>query len=76
MKLKAKKKKKTKIAKFYIFRGIVIPGINVWLFENFQNLIALQVCCFGFIKIFEWFTSGTALGQNNLNVSEETICKN
>ena len=26
----------------YIFWGIGIPGINMRLFENFQNLVALQ----------------------------------
>ena len=29
--------------KFYIFQRISIPEINVSLFENFQDLIALQV---------------------------------
>ena len=29
--------------KYYIFQEIGIPEIHVRLFENFQNLIALQV---------------------------------
>ena len=40
--------------KSYIFQEIGIPGIYVQLFENFQNLIPLQVWCLAFTKNFEW----------------------
>ena len=53
--------------KFYIFQRISIPEINMSLFENFQDLIALQVWSHGFTKILQWFAHGTALGLNNLN---------
>ena len=36
-----------------------INGLNVQLFENFQNLIPLQVWCLGFIKISEDFANKT-----------------
>ena len=37
----------------YIFQEIVIPEIHVRLFEDFQNLIALQVWGLAFIKSFK-----------------------
>lgn len=44
-----------------LFREICFPEINVRLFENFQNLISLQVPYLDFTKIFDWFANGTAL---------------
>ena len=57
--------------KSYIFQEIGIPKIYVQLFENFQNLIALQVWCLAFTKNVEWLING----QNSQNSSGGKICK-
>lgn len=49
---------------FHIFWEIDIPAIKMFLSENFQNLLALQVWCNGFTKIVEWFRNGTALNSS------------
>ena len=61
--------------KSYIFQEIGIVEISVQLFENFQNLIALQVWCLTFIKNFEWLGNGTFLGQSSPNSSGGKICE-
>ena len=61
--------------KSYIFQEIGIPEIHVRLFENFQNLIALQVLCLASTKDYEWLPNGTVLGQNSLNSSGGKIRK-
>ena len=45
-------------------------------FENFQNLIALQVWYLVFTKNFEKLSNGTVLGQNSLNRSGVKYAKN
>ena len=51
------------------FQETGIPKIHLWLFVNFQNLIAIQVWCLAFTKDFvEWLANGTD-GQNSLNSS-------
>ena len=67
-------------SKSYIFKEIGIPEINVRLFANFQNLIALQVWCIGFTEMVEWYKNGTTFGKNGLNSSRDKnmqkhICK-
>ena len=74
-----KKKKKRNWPKWkilYFFLKIDIPEVYVWLFENFENLIALQFWCLIFPKNFEWLANGTVLGQSNPNSSWGKICKN
>ena len=61
--------------KSYIFQEIGIPEIHVWLFENFQNLAALQVWCLAFTKSFEWLTNGTIFWQSSPNNSGGKKCK-
>ena len=50
------------------------------LFENFENLIALQVWCqvwcLVFTKNVEWLANETVLGQSSPNSSVGKICKN
>ena len=62
--------------KSYYFPKIGIVKTHVQLFENCQNLLALQVSCFTFRINFEWLANGTNLGQNNLNSFWGNICKN
>ena len=57
------------------FQEIGIPQTHVWLSENFQNLIALQVWCLAFTKKFEWLANGTVIGQNSLKSYGYKICK-
>ena len=59
----------------YIFQEISIPEIHVQLFENFQNVTALQVRCLEFIKSFEWLANGTVHGQSSPNSSGRKIFK-
>ena len=59
-----------------IFQESGIPEIHVQLFENFQNLIGLQVCCLTFTKNIEWLANETVLGQSSPNKSGGKICQN
>ena len=55
----------------YMLKELGIPEINVRLYKNFQNLIALHVWCVGFAEMTEWCKNGTTLGQNGLNSSRD-----
>ena len=72
--------KTSKNEKPNIFQEIGIPEIHVQLFENFENLIALQVWCqvwcLVFTKNVEWLANETVLGQSSPNSSVGKICKN
>ena len=61
--------------KSYIFQEIGISETYVRLFENFQNLIALQVWCLAFTKNLERLANETVLGQSKPNGSGGKVCK-
>ena len=58
-----------------IFRKIGISEINMRLFENFQNLIALQVWFLGFTKYLSCLQTELLLGKLVFTVLGAKVCK-